>query len=445
MRLLFIFLILIFLTGCYTEQPTAVSVDFALTVEHEDYSVPVRILLENKTSGADNFLWTFEGGEPASSNRRQPDAVIFRTAGTYLIRLEAWNDDERKSKEYTLNLDSTLVLSFEIEIPINDISPVQAVIRNTSSGGISYKWTFEGGVPASSNERNPPAALFTEAGEHRIFLEASNGRETTNLSRTISVRPPASLDFDIIPSFDDEDMEAPLIATLVNNSVNGLNYRWTVAGGTVSNDTASLSTQLYCPSAGDFTLTLQANNDKEIKSLSKSITVLPNSNLYTVSDVKLGIRSAHVGIGSFFSGTLRRALKKSDMEVENPPRVDFVFFGTDETFRYCRIISPDVAGDYSFFDIPEATRTVAVNLLENSTIAFTAADFDGMTDDSPLRNLPIAENDSGEVYFSSDAVPRIVLFETADGRKGALKIKNFVADGQNSYILADVKVQKLKN
>ena len=33
--------------------------------------------------------------------------------------------------------------------------------------------------------------------------------------------------------------------------------------------------------------------------------------------------------------------------------------------------------------------------------------------------------------------------KTEDGRKGAIKIKDFVANGTSSYILVDIKVQKL--
>jgi hypothetical protein len=34
------------------------------------------------------------------------------------------------------------------------------------------------------------------------------------------------------------------------------------------------------------------------------------------------------------------------------------------------------------------------------------------------------------------------LFQTQEGRKGAIKIKKYVEAGQESYILVDIKVQK---
>lgn len=37
---------------------------------------------------------------------------------------------------------------------------------------------------------------------------------------------------------------------------------------------------------------------------------------------------------------------------------------------------------------------------------------------------------------------RIVLFETANGRKGAIKIKEYVSNGAESYIVVDIKMQK---
>jgi hypothetical protein len=65
-----------------------------------------------------------------------------------------------------------------------------------------------------------------------------------------------------------------------------------------------------------------------------------------------------------------------------------------------------------------------------------------MTDDILLAGVTITETTAGIQEFDNSVVPRIVLFETEDGRKGAIKIKDFVVDGLNSYVLIDVKVMK---
>jgi hypothetical protein len=46
------------------------------------------------------------------------------------------------------------------------------------------------------------------------------------------------------------------------------------------------------------------------------------------------------------------------------------------------------------------------------------------------------------VNFTDSVLPRVILFRTQDGIKGAIKIKSFVPDGLNSYIVVDIKVQK---
>ena len=65
-----------------------------------------------------------------------------------------------------------------------------------------------------------------------------------------------------------------------------------------------------------------------------------------------------------------------------------------------------------------------------------------MTNDTPLQGFTITETVAGLQPFDNSSMPRIVLFETADGREGAVKIKNFVTDGANSYIETDIKIQK---
>ncbi|MDR0560732.1 MAG: PKD domain-containing protein [Prevotellaceae bacterium] len=440
-----IFLTAIILKSCYSEQPVSVNADFSIIVEDEDYSVPVNVLLENKSVGADRYLWTFEGGEPATSSSRQPGMVRYVTAGTYIIRLEAWNNDERKSKEFVLHLDSTVNAGFSIEIPVNNIMPAQAVITNHSTGGTSYRWVFEGASVGESELRNPPPVEFVRAGEHKITLDVSNGRETFTVSKTVTILPAMSLDFKIVPAFENEDMEAPFTAMLINQSVNGVRYRWSSENGQMDDSSSADSVSVTYSLPGTYIITLEADNGKEVKTVSRTVTVKPNTNLYIMQDVRLGIKSAHAGIGCFYSCNLRRVIAKDDINMENSRLIDFVFFGSDETFSYCKIISPDSAGYYAFYDIPEAGHTATVNVLENTDISFTANDFDSMTDDSILQKLPIVENSFDNTYFTAASVPRIVLFETHDGRRGAVKIRNFVSRGQESYILADIKVQKLKN
>ena len=65
-----------------------------------------------------------------------------------------------------------------------------------------------------------------------------------------------------------------------------------------------------------------------------------------------------------------------------------------------------------------------------------------MEDDSLLEAMTIEETIGGIQDFDNTIVPRIVLFETSDGRKGAIKIKELVQAGTNSHIVVDIKVQK---
>ncbi len=105
-----------------------------------------------------------------------------------------------------------------------------------------------------------------------------------------------------------------------------------------------------------------------------------------------------------------------------------------------RVNFEDAAGSLLVFDdIPDATKTYFVN--QQATPVFTSADFDAMTTDEPLRNLDIRSMDTGDQYFSAQT-PYIVLFETASGRKGAIKIKGYIAEGNDSYILAEIKTTK---
>ena len=64
--------------------------------------------------------------------------------------------------------------AFSIEVAEDKTTPVQVQLKNESYGADEYEWTFEGGSPSSSREKQPGNVTFTEAGEHKIRLRVKH-------------------------------------------------------------------------------------------------------------------------------------------------------------------------------------------------------------------------------------------------------------------------------
>jgi PKD repeat protein len=434
-----------FVTSCYKEDIVDLEADFEVSVLNDDYSVPVEIAITNTSRGADRYVWHFEGGIPATSDRKSPENIWYREAGTYQIRLECWYKERLETKEYTFRLDSAIRTAFDVELLTNAFAPVSLQIENRSTGSSFYRWHFDGGSPATSEAKHPPLILYETPGEYIIRLTTGNEREETEISRTIQVLPRMEADFTCAFSFDDEDRQVPAVVFLESQTLSVLNYKWEVPGGKIDNDVAS-STFVSFETPGVYTITLETSNGKETKRIEKEVELLPNTNLLSMKDVHLGLNSS-TEKGMFFSGYLRKAITKAEIE-ENEDlgkQIDWVFFGLSNRFNYCRFLSPDSAHIFTFSPIPEAIKTYVVNDVGKSNLRFSVADFDAMENDSPLRPLDIKLNDTGNFYFELNRFPYLVLFETEDGRKGAIKINKTVDRGINSYLEADVKMQKEKS
>jgi PKD repeat protein len=63
-----------------------------------DYS-PATISFADKSTGATRWLWSFDGGNPASSNQQNPGDVLFANSGKYPVRLQVGN--EQSNEEIT--------------------------------------------------------------------------------------------------------------------------------------------------------------------------------------------------------------------------------------------------------------------------------------------------------------------------------------------------------
>ena len=54
--------------------------------------------------------------------------------------------------------------AFSIETSEDKTSPVTIQLKNESYGADEYEWTYEGGIPSSSNQKSPGKVVFTQAG-----------------------------------------------------------------------------------------------------------------------------------------------------------------------------------------------------------------------------------------------------------------------------------------
>ena len=436
--------VILFLFSCHKEQKIYVFPEFVATKINNNNTVPVIVSFTNKTSGGSSFKWTFEGGDPATSILRNPGDVLFTTAGKHTITLVATNEYESRKKVMVLNLDSMMSVDFIPTILVNNFSPVTVHMQNNTAGGSTFAWTFAGGTPSTSVLQQPADVTFTTPGNHDITLVVGNGSSTTTITKTITVAPPLAADFDIVPSFEDEDYQAPLTATLQNTTISGLNWQWTCSPAATISGATQQSPTIYFANPGTYTVTLTAGNNKSTQTVNKTIIVLPNTNLRTHSNIKFGINTAHGTVGSFYSTRLRKTFYAGDNLDTSGKWIDLVFFGLNSSFSFNKFISPDSATNYTFAAIPFAQSVKFINSQDLCLCGspFTENDFNNMTNDVPLQSFTVNPNVNGWKQFNNSTVNRIVMFQTQDGRKGAMKIKQYVAAGADSYIIADIKVQK---
>ncbi|MBB6329227.1 PKD repeat protein [Chryseobacterium sediminis] len=438
----FLFAVLAFaFNACAVEESIPVEADFSIKVINDDYSVPVKVEITNISTGAETYQWSFEGASVTSSNEKSPLPITYVSAGVYKIKLKASNKDGNiDEKEIEVKVDAAMNVDFEWQMQGSDISPVTLYMIDKSLGATQYLWEFEGGSPATSHAQNPDV-VFTTPGDHIIKLTISNGLETYSTQKTVNVKPAMTIDFNWTVDPIDNDYQAPVLLHLNNMSTNAFTYEWTIVGANPATSTA-VSPDINLPAAGTYTIILKAINDKETKILQKQVTVLPDANLLSFSNIQLGISSASSTIGSFFSSELGTVLKQNEVNAANGSKIDFAFFGLNSSFIYNQFVSPDEVQNNGFLAIPNATHTKVINSQELVGTQISSSGFDALDAGNDFNTITVTETNAGKSPFSNSVVPRVILFQTSDGRKGAVKVKSFVANGLSSYILVDIKVQK---
>ena len=130
--------------------------------------IPFEKTYESTSINADEYNWSFPGGEPSISNEINP-TVTYLTTGTFDVSLEVSNAFGTSQESQLGLITISDIPAVEFEIVSQDMGTIS--FNSTISGGNSILWDFGDGN--TSTEENP-THTYEEAGTYTVMLEVTN-------------------------------------------------------------------------------------------------------------------------------------------------------------------------------------------------------------------------------------------------------------------------------
>lgn len=272
-----------------TSMPTANFTASPLTP-----AVGTSVTFTNTSTGQINtYLWTFEGGSPATFNGQTPPAIVYNTAGSFDVVLTVTNDLGSNTKTKTDYITAGFPPVANFAANGNTVIEVGSTINFTdqSTGSIdNWSWTFEGGFPTNSSLQNPSNIFYNSAGNFDVSLTVSNdfGSNTKNMSDYIHAgfAPVADFTSTFIGFVDRLEFH------FTDASTNGpSSWNWVFTGGNPSSATTQNPIINYTAD-GTYNVSLTATNQFGSGSVIKTGYVIVNLTDIRESQMVLGFTLA---------------------------------------------------------------------------------------------------------------------------------------------------------
>ncbi len=211
---------------------------------------PFTVQFTNLSSAnATSFLWTFEGGNPATSTEANP-TVTFENPGSFDVTLVASN----ALGSFTLIApDYIRVLDLPTAAFSANANGLSVSFSNASQNATTWLWNFGDGTTSTEPE---PEHTFAADGLYSVVLIASNDCGSDTASTTIEVGSTPTADF----SASDTLGCAPFTVQFTNlSSANATSFLWTFEGGNPATSTEANPTVTF-ENPGWYDVKLKATN-----------------------------------------------------------------------------------------------------------------------------------------------------------------------------------------
>ncbi len=200
---------------------------------------------------AESWNWTFEGGDPLTSNEQNP-MVTYYIPGDYSVSLIVTNPfgDSEKIVDDEIHVDSPPVSDFAYSVNAATLS-----FDNLSSNATSFNWDFGDGE--MSMEENP-SHMYSESETYSVTLEVDGtcGTDAYSIEIDVEVLRPV---INIIYSTDEAC--APFTINFTDGSTNNpTQWNWVFEGGDPATSTDQNPSVVF-NNPGVFDVSLEASND----------------------------------------------------------------------------------------------------------------------------------------------------------------------------------------
>jgi len=173
--------------GVHVGESTAIEPTAGFSVDNNFVGVGGQATFSDESTGGPNqWEWTFEGGEPASSNLQSPPPVTYNTAGQYGVTLTVTNSAGSNTMSMTNFMDIGYAPEAEFEASLTAILIGESIDFTdiSTNSPTSWEWTFTGGTPETSNEQNPAGITYNALGDYDVTLVATNEYGENILTKT---------------------------------------------------------------------------------------------------------------------------------------------------------------------------------------------------------------------------------------------------------------------
>ncbi len=256
------------------------------------------IQFENSSSNATTWLWNF--GDSTTSNQQSP-THIYQNSGNYNVTLTITNSENcvyTNTLNNFVSIDANAVSNFSLTNS-SGCPPLNVHFTNLSTDDLSRIWEFgDGSISTVEN----PSHIYTTYGNYTVKLRSYNAAGCVSVYQFPNAvtlpKPTANFSANLSPSC------APLTASFVNSSINGVQWLWHFGDGSTSTLQNPAHTYLL---PGDYDVSLIAYNTQgcsDTLTLNSYVHVINTVANYTAPPTQIGC----VPLYTTFSNTISNAI-----------------------------------------------------------------------------------------------------------------------------------------